>query len=223
MSIDRHGTAAITWETGEVTRGDLAGPGFSDSSAIARSTHLLALNLLHLETVHGDHIAVQLPTPYRLAPVGGRPTIYLDQNHWSTLTNTIYAPNRVRDRAELAAATSLIDAAIAQQVILPMSSAHMSETCQQVEPEERYRRRSPSPSSLRDGSSVIHLPFARSNSARRWRSGTGEPAYCRPRSSHSSPTPPTPEQTTSPLSPTTCPRRLAGRYTRFAVLAETST
>jgi len=140
MSFDRHSVATITWDSGDVTRGELQAPGFADSSAIAKYTHLPALNLLHLETIHGDEITVQLPTPHDLAPVGGRPTIYLDQNHWSTITNTIYAPERVPDSAERAAATSLIDAALAQQVIVPMSSAHMSETCQQVEPAERYRR-----------------------------------------------------------------------------------
>ena len=70
----------------------------------------------------------------------GRPTIYLDQNHWSTLANTIHQPDRVTDEQERTAAEQLIELAKAREVVLPMSSAHLSETAKQADPEQRYQR-----------------------------------------------------------------------------------
>jgi hypothetical protein len=59
-----------------------------------------------------------------------RPTIYLDQNPWSTLTNTIHQPDRVTDEQERNVVARLIELAKAREVVLPMSSAHLSETGQ---------------------------------------------------------------------------------------------
>ena len=40
----------------------------------------------------------------------------------------------------MAAARHIIGLAVSFQVVLPLSSAHMSETCKQVDSEERYLR-----------------------------------------------------------------------------------
>jgi hypothetical protein len=113
---------------------------FAATSMIESSTYLPQTSQLSLCTTRGDNVVLDLPAARELAPLNGRPTIYLDQNHWSTLTHTIYEPERVPNGDERAAATRLIELATARQVVLPMSLAHMSETCKQVDFEQRYRR-----------------------------------------------------------------------------------
>ena len=113
---------------------------FEATSAIASSTFHPAAWKLVLQTVRGDEVVVVVPEPCDFAPLGGRSTIYLDQNHWSTLTHAIHEPTRIRNEGELRAAEQLIELSGSGKVILPMSSAHMSETVQQVDHEPRYRR-----------------------------------------------------------------------------------
>ena len=113
---------------------------FDCNSMIASSTFLPQSSQLKLRTTRGHDIAIDLPQPADLAPLRGRPTIYLDQNHWSTLTKTIHQPDRVADEQERTAAEQLIELAKAREVVLPMSSAHLSETAKQADPEQRYQR-----------------------------------------------------------------------------------
>ncbi len=61
------------------------------------------------------------------SPIRGRPVVYLDQNQWSTLSKALFAPQRVPDSERLAA-VRLLMMAEAGEVILPLSSAHLSET-----------------------------------------------------------------------------------------------
>lgn len=131
---------SVLFTDGRNATAPLGHEGFGNNSAIAASTYLPQSSQLHLLTTRGDDILVDLPGPIELAPLDGRPTIYLDQNHWSTLTNTIHQPDRVTNEEELEAATHLIELATRRRVVLPMSSAHMSETCKQVDIEERYKR-----------------------------------------------------------------------------------
>nr|WP_201468913.1 hypothetical protein [Microbacterium hydrocarbonoxydans] len=61
------------------------------------------------------------------SPIRGRPVVYLDQNQWSTLSKSLFAPHRISD-AERLAAVRLLTMAEAGEIILPLSSAHLSET-----------------------------------------------------------------------------------------------
>lgn len=61
------------------------------------------------------------------SPIRDRPVVYLDQNQWSTLSKSLFAPQRVSD-AERLAAVRLLKMAEAGDIILPLSSAHLSET-----------------------------------------------------------------------------------------------
>jgi hypothetical protein len=125
---------------GRTATAPLGHKGFASTSAIAMSTYLPILSLLHVRTTRGHDILIELPRPTELAPVAGRPVIYLDQNHWSTLANAIHQPERVANKEELGAATHLIELATRRRIVLPMSSAHMAETCKQADGEQRYRR-----------------------------------------------------------------------------------
>jgi hypothetical protein len=62
------------------------------------------------------------------SPVRGRPVIYLDQNQWSTLSKSVFAPHRLRSSEERDAALALLRLAEQKKVILPLSAAHLSET-----------------------------------------------------------------------------------------------
>ncbi|MEU4252834.1 hypothetical protein AB0F15_36085 [Amycolatopsis sp. NPDC026612] len=140
MRLDRDGTMSILLKNGRAITASGGREVFEPTSAIASYTHHLHSQQLHLQTTRGHNVVVELPRPGDFAPVNKRPTIYLDQNHWSTLTKAIQYPERVRDGRELAAAMRLVEMATDRQVVLPMSSAHMAETCKQVDFEQRYRR-----------------------------------------------------------------------------------
>lgn len=69
----------------------------------------------------------ELGTAKDPSPISGRPVVYLDQNQWSTLRKSLFAPERVSDTERLAS-VQLLRMAEAGEVILPLSSAHLSET-----------------------------------------------------------------------------------------------
>lgn len=140
IRLERAGGVSIAFVDGRRVRSRLGRDVFDSTSSIASSTYVPHQRLLHLRTTRDDEIAIELPVPRNLAPVGSRPTIYLDQNHWSTLTKAIYEPHRVRNAEERIAAERLIEYARSRQVLLPVSSAHISETCKQLDADERYRR-----------------------------------------------------------------------------------
>ncbi len=131
---------SIVFKDGQVVTAAIGREVFESTSAIASSTHHPHSRLLHLQTTRGHNVVVELPQPDNLSPVNGRPTIYLDQNHWSTLAKARHSPDRVSNERERAAAKRLIALASDRQVVLPMSSAHMAETCKQVDLEQRYWR-----------------------------------------------------------------------------------
>lgn len=131
---------SVTFTDGRSATAPLGRDVFEPTSAIASSTYLPQSSRLHLRTKQGDDIFVDLPQPTELAPLAGRPTIYLDQNHWSALANMLHEPHRVTNEQEREAAAKLIEFAMARKVVLPMSSAHLSETCKQVDADQRYRR-----------------------------------------------------------------------------------
>ncbi len=140
MRLDRDGTMSFVLTDGRAMTVPGEQPAFEPSSAIASSTHHPHSCQLHLQTTRGHNIVVELPKPTDLSPLLGRPTIYLDQNHWSTLTSAVQWPHKVRDKRERAAADKLIALATDRKVILLMSSAHMAETCKQLDREQRYWR-----------------------------------------------------------------------------------
>jgi hypothetical protein len=90
-----------------------------------------------VDTTRGDQIIAEMPTLHDFAPYRGRPTVYLDQNHWNTLYRAKYVISGVRS-PEREAALWLIEQASAGRIILPLSAAHMSETCKWRNDGERY-------------------------------------------------------------------------------------
>lgn len=140
IRLGRDGSILVSFTDGKDIHSSLGHDQFGPTSAIASSTLLPQSWELKLQTTRGHDIVVALPQPNDLAPVRGRPTIYLDQNHWSTLTNTIHQPDRVENEHERSASAQLIELAKAREVVLPMSAAHLAETAKQVDREQRYQR-----------------------------------------------------------------------------------
>ncbi|GAA2275669.1 hypothetical protein GCM10009853_032250 [Glycomyces scopariae] len=140
MSLHRNGTTTVTSTDGRTLSSPLPPGTFTDSSMIASCTYLPASSTLRCETTRGDYIDIEIPSLADPPPLRGRPTVYLDQNHWSTLAHALHDPGRVRSAAELDAARKLIDLAKAKLVVLPVSAGHMHETCQDSIDERRYQR-----------------------------------------------------------------------------------
>lgn len=115
-----------------------APPNDDPERAIARVVYFWHARHIVFETNHGDHLLGIIPSRHNLAPVDGRPVVYLDQNHWSTLAKTSRAPDRVPE-AERKAALKLIALAEAGKIILPISAAHHSETSHWMDDDSRYQ------------------------------------------------------------------------------------
>ncbi|HEX5115949.1 MAG TPA: hypothetical protein VFW65_12195 [Pseudonocardiaceae bacterium] len=142
MQLDRDGKVTVLLTDGHGFTWSLGRPMFEPTSAIESSTYLPRSAQLRVRTTRGDDIVVDLPHPDDLAPLRGRPTIYLDQNHWSTIASTLYEPDRAAkiNKEEREAATRLVRLATRREVVLPISGAHIAETCKQVNVERRYLR-----------------------------------------------------------------------------------
>jgi hypothetical protein len=140
MQLDRDGGVSVDFVGGRRARGSIGAGVFDSTSAIGSSIYLPSQSRLLLRTIRGDEIAIELPRHGEPSSSQGRTTVYLDQNHWSTLTHAIFDADRIRDADEREAARRLVGLARAQKILLPMSSAHVSETCKQVDFEMRYQR-----------------------------------------------------------------------------------
>jgi hypothetical protein len=77
-------------------------------------------------TVRGDIFPSEAYS--RISTDKGRPAVYLDQNHWSTLAWARVDPSKVKNQDELAAAQRINELALDAGIVLPLSSAHLTET-----------------------------------------------------------------------------------------------
>jgi hypothetical protein len=66
------------------------------------------------------------------------PVVYLDQNHWSTISKAIHAPERANSPEECAAARLIARLALQGKIALPMSAGHMYETTKWTADLDRY-------------------------------------------------------------------------------------
>ena len=107
------------------------------SSRIAAILYRPPAGTVEVRTTSGERVLVEVPGEEAASP-DARPIVYLDQNHWSTLAKVIYEPNRVQE-AERRAAERVIQAAQERRIRVPLSSAHLAETCKWRNGEARYR------------------------------------------------------------------------------------
>lgn len=83
---------------------------------------------VQIVTARGDALFLMGFNPESTQQGPCLPTVYLDQNMWTTLAYAKVDPHRVRNEKEREAALELIRLASDAGVILPLSSAHMLET-----------------------------------------------------------------------------------------------
>ncbi|WP_026556951.1 hypothetical protein [Arthrobacter sp. 35W] len=80
------------------------------------------------QTKQGHLIVAEAYSPLTVDPLHGRPSVYLDQNHWSTLAQAMFDPSSIKKATERAAAMDLIVLAQDGGIVLPLSSANVRET-----------------------------------------------------------------------------------------------
>jgi len=78
-------------------------------------------------TMPGERAMVELRRPGEDLDTlrAGRPTVYLDQNHWSTLAAARHGHRPVRE-GEAEAALHLADLVDAGRILLPVSAGHLA-------------------------------------------------------------------------------------------------
>jgi hypothetical protein len=130
-------TATVVLSNGERATMPVPEGYFADTSRVEAHHFFPSACLLVAVTTDGDEIVFELPAP-GWAPTGARPSVYLDQNQWSTLFKAHYTPDRV-SQVELAAAKRLVELANARKVRLPASSGTYAETTKFTDNLSRYR------------------------------------------------------------------------------------
>jgi hypothetical protein len=84
-------------------------------------------NIIQFVHKNGTRVSAQIePLGSSILTAPDHPVIYLDQNHWITLARQLWAPEKVLKR-ERDAAVELIEMARGGVVILPISSANLTE------------------------------------------------------------------------------------------------
>jgi hypothetical protein len=79
-------------------------------------------------TTRGDAILTEGFNPNSPPPLNGRPSVYLDQNRWRTISDAWHDPERVANPDERRAALDLIRLAVDGGIVMPLSMGHMLET-----------------------------------------------------------------------------------------------
>lgn len=128
--------ASVDWERGTHTL--LLSNGESVSGSFVSNHSLpnpLAKTVVSFEapvlvgvTTNGDGFQLDLPHTDNRAPIHGRPTIYLDQNHWRTMSQMMQGIVDTHPAEELQAARWLASLAAKGEVLIPVSSGHLTES-----------------------------------------------------------------------------------------------
>lgn len=118
----------IIFQDGREVTAAMSGEVQTLSSEIAASTFDWEKWWVISQTKRGHLIIAEAYSPETADPLHGRPSVYLDQNHWSTLAKTIFDPSSIKESSERKAAQELIHLANDGGIVLPVSSANLRET-----------------------------------------------------------------------------------------------
>jgi hypothetical protein len=89
-------------------------------------------------TINGDTVVFGVSTDCGNAIRLARPVVYLDQNQWSAIANSIHAPSRIRRPDDRKAAAWIIQLSQERRMTLPASAGHMHETTKWTDNTRRY-------------------------------------------------------------------------------------
>jgi len=135
LSAEEHSLWVLDWvaneirilmQSGEQHSGPMGADMVRPSDEIARTFFDWDRWWLSTETTKGHLVLSEVWSPVG-DPVKGRPSVYLDQCHWSTLAKAVARPESVSDE-DLVSARRLIKLANDGGIRLPISSATMQET-----------------------------------------------------------------------------------------------
>jgi hypothetical protein len=107
--------------------GDFQPPSVDRGLPIRRATFDVAASQVTFTLPQGDQVTAEVATTAGDPAPAARPIVYLDQLHWITLARHLWNPAKVPDQ-DRASAEVLIDLAGRRKIILPLSSAHLTET-----------------------------------------------------------------------------------------------
>lgn len=124
----QNGTIKIVCQDGRVLEEDLE-PKFRErDSQVAISIFDWERWWILSTTIKGDLVFTEGFNPNSPPPLNGRPSVYLDQNRWRTVSDVLHDPDRVENPSERRAAQDLIRLANDGGVVLPLSMGHTLET-----------------------------------------------------------------------------------------------
>jgi hypothetical protein len=138
LIIDRAlGVVAVTLADGRTVTEAAERMPFDPTSRLIRLEFVPRDRRLTATTVHGDTVEIDLPATPEDATSAATPVIYLDQNHWSAVANSIYDRARLRP-VERDAADQIAAWARDKRLTLPASSSHFHETTKWRDDARRY-------------------------------------------------------------------------------------
>jgi len=115
------GSASIVSTDGQIITERISVP--ADCGLVTRSTFIPAESRMEIVAA-GETIPMTLGSALEMLTV---PVVYLDQNHWIDFARWRKSPGTF-DRAKSPFFETLAQAAVEERVIVPLSSAHLSET-----------------------------------------------------------------------------------------------
>lgn len=121
-------TMRFVCQDGQIIEDELESRFSPKGSQIASSTFDRENWRIISITTKGDRIITEGFNPTAPPPLNGRPSVYLDQNRWRTVSDVLHDPMRVKDVAEQRAAQEIIDLFDDGHIVLPLSTGHMLET-----------------------------------------------------------------------------------------------
>lgn len=124
----RDGSIRIVCKDGQILDDKLEPRHQRRDSRVATSTFDWEKWWIWSTTTRNDLILTEGFNPASPPPLHGRPSVYLDQNRWRTVADTLRDPARVTDLDELCAAQDLICLAEDGGIVLPLSTGHLVET-----------------------------------------------------------------------------------------------
>ncbi|MBE7195224.1 MAG: hypothetical protein INR66_22450 [Gordonia polyisoprenivorans] len=124
----RTGGIRIVLQDGRVIEDELAAQHLPSQTRVATSTFDWENWWIWSTTTKDELILTEGFNPHSPPPLAGRSSVYLDQNRWRTVADTLRDPARVSARSEREAAEFLIDFAEDGGAVLPLSSGHLIET-----------------------------------------------------------------------------------------------
>jgi hypothetical protein len=128
LEIDfEHGLATIDLSDGRRETFPMPAALVAAGAPFLSSKFDFTSHTLSFTVTSGDVLIVEVGVPGTPhGPPTGRPVVYLDQLHWVSLAKQRHAPEKVNE-ATASAATTLIELAEAQRILLPLSAGHLTE------------------------------------------------------------------------------------------------